>query len=143
MIKELILGFIGFSSGVAVSSGVFALISVLGIIPRMAARLGTTRYTYIMEIAVMLGGTCGSILFIYKLPLELGTWFLAFFGVFAGIFVGALSMSLAESLKVIPILCRRINFKQGISIVLAGLALGKGLGSLYQLFIIGVSGMGR
>lgn len=141
--KEVLLGFIGFSSGVAVSSGVFALISVLGIIPRMAARLGIARYTYIMEIAVMLGGTCGSFLFVYQLPLPLGLYFLAFFGILAGVFVGGLSMSLAENLKVIPILCRRINFKQGIAIVIAALALGKGMGSLYQLFIVGVSGMGK
>lgn len=56
---------------------------------------------------------------------------------FAGIFVGSLAMSLAESLKVIPIMFKRTKLATGIPVIVVMIALGKGLGTFYQLFICG------
>ena len=44
---------------------------------------------------------------------------------------------LAESLKVIPIMFKRTRLKTGIPVIVVMIALGKGLGTFYQLFICG------
>lgn len=134
---NILLAFIGFSSGFAVASGVFALITILGVIPRLCERMGHAGDTYLMETLIALGGTTGSIITVFQLSLPSGSWFLALFGLFAGIYIGSLSMALAEILRVIPILCQRTKLKLGIAIIISAVALGKGFGTFYQLFIMG------
>ena len=51
-------------------------------------------------------------------------------GVFAGIFVGCLSIALSEVLDGIPIFARRVKLKMGLSIAVVAIALGKTVGSL-------------
>ena len=46
---------IGLAGGIAVAGGTFALITILGIIPRMAARLRLTEYIYQFETAIAIG----------------------------------------------------------------------------------------
>lgn len=134
---KILLAFIGFSSGFAVAGGVFSLITILGIIPRLCDRLGLAAYTYLSETLIIIGGTLGSLITVYQFPIPFGNCFLAVFGIYAGIYIGSLTMALAESLKVIPILCQRTNFKVGIAVIITAIALGKGFGSLYQLFLMG------
>lgn len=134
---KILLAFIGFSSGFAVAGGVFALITILGIIPRLCDRLGLASYTYLSETLITIGGTLGSLITVYQFPIPWGNCFLAIFGLYAGIYIGSLTMALAESLKVIPILCQRTNFKLGIAVIITAIALGKGFGALYQLFLMG------
>ena len=62
---------------------------------------------------------------------------MAVFGIFAGVFIGSLAMSLAENLKVIPIAYDRMKLKTGLQSVVVAIALGKGLAAFYQLFIRG------
>lgn len=133
----VLLAFIGLAAGFAVSSGVFALISTLGVIPRMAERFGLANRTYLTETVVVLGGTAGAVFTVYKPEFLLGPVFLMIFGVFAGIYIGVFDMALAEALKVFPILCKRTNLKHGIAVLITALALGKGLGTLYQMYILG------
>lgn len=133
----VLLAFIGLAAGFAVSSGVFALISTLGVIPRMAERFGLAKRTYLTETVVVLGGTAGSVFTVYKPELLWGPVFLVFFGIFAGIYIGVFDMALAEALKVFPILCKRTNLKHGIAVLITALALGKGIGTLYQMYILG------
>lgn len=135
----VLLAFIGLAAGLAVSSGVFALISILGVIPRMSERFGIASRTYMMETVVMLGGTAGCILTVYEPKIPLGPVFLIIFGIFAGIYLGAFGMALAEALKVVPILCKRTNLKYGIAILITALALGRGIGTLYQMYFLGGS----
>lgn len=134
---KILLAFIGFSSGFAVAGGVFALITILGIIPRLCDRLGLASYTYLSETLIMIGGTLGSLISVYQFSIPFGNCFLALFGIYSGIYLGSLAMALAESLKVIPILCQRTKFKLGIAVIITAIALGKGFGSLYQLFLMG------
>ena len=47
-----------------------------------------------------------------------------------GIFVGCLVMSLAETLKALPVFTRRIRLSVGFPWVIASIALGKLAGSL-------------
>ena len=52
-------------------------------------------------------------------------------GIFTGIYVGTLAVSIAEMLDAIPIMVHRIDVKRGVSLVVAGLAVGKLVGSLF------------
>lgn len=137
IIQNVILAVIGFSGGVSVAAGTFALITVLKIVPRLAGGMKIGCDMHQMETAIALGGTVGSLITVYKFNVYIGIIGMVIAAVFAGIFVGALSMSLAENLKVIPILLKRTSIQTGLPVIVVMLALGKGFGTFYQLFICG------
>lgn len=60
-------------------------------------------------------------------------------GIFTGIYVGTLAVSIAEMLDAIPIMVHRINLRRGVSLVITGLAIGKLIGSLFY-YMNGVYG---
>lgn len=130
----ILLVIICICGGMAVAGGVFAFLSVLQLIPRMAFRLRLASRAYDMESSIFLGGMAGTILSVFRLPLPVGSVGLCFFGFFSGIFVGCIAMALAETLKVLPILIARVKFQKGLPYVVASMALGKALGSFYQLY---------
>lgn len=134
MVQKILLAVVGLAGGVAVAAGIFALITMIGIIPRVAARLKTAKQVYAYETIIALGGTVGSVFTIYPVHFPVGQAGMAVLGVFAGMFVGCLSMALAESLRVIPLFTKRLRLSTGFPYLIFALALGKGLGSLYQLF---------
>lgn len=134
ILQETALAIIGFAGGVSVAAGTFALITALGIIPRLASRMGVAEHVYKLESAIVLGGTIGSHLSVYHFPMRIGDVGIIIFGLFAGIFVGCLSMALAEAIRVFPILCQRINLNYGIYLLIFMMAAGKALGTLYQMY---------
>lgn len=134
ILQETALAIIGFAGGVSVAAGTFALITALGIIPRLASRMGVAEHVYKLESAIVLGGTIGSLLSVYHFPMRIGDVGIIIFGLFAGIFVGCLSMALAEVIRVFPILCQRINLNYGIYLLIFMMAAGKALGTLYQMY---------
>mgnify|MGYP001229449026 FL=1 len=134
ILQETVLAIIGFAGGVSVAAGTFALITALGIIPRLASRMGVAEHVYKLESAIVLGGTIGSLLSVYHFPMRIGDVGIIIFGLFAGIFVGCLSMALAEAIRVFPILCQRINLNYGIYLLIFMMAAGKSLGTLYQMY---------
>ena len=134
ILQETALAIIGFAGGVSVAAGTFALITALGIIPRLASRMGVAEHVYNLESAIVLGGTIGSLLSVYHFPMRIGDVGIIIFGLFAGIFVGCLSMALAEAIRVFPILCQRINLNYGIYLLIFMMAAGKALGTLYQMY---------
>ena len=134
ILQETALAIIGFAGGVSVAAGTFALITALGIIPRLASRMGVAEHVYKLESAIVLGGTIGSLLSVYHFPMRIGDVGIIIFGLFAGIFVGCLSMALAEAIRVFPILCQRINLNYGICMLIFMMAAGKALGTLYQMY---------
>ena len=134
ILQETALAIIGFAGGVSVAAGTFALITALGIIPRLASRMGVAEHVYKLESAIVLGGTIGSLLSVYHFPMRIGDVGIIIFGLFAGIFVGCLSMALSEAIRVFPILCQRINLNYGIYLLIFMMAAGKALGTLYQMY---------
>ena len=134
ILQETALAIIGFAGGVSVAAGTFALMTALGIIPRLASRMGVAEHVYKLESAIVLGGTIGSLLSVYHFPMRIGDVGIIIFGLFAGIFVGCLSMALAEAIRVFPILCQRINLNYGIYLLIFMMATGKALGTLYQMY---------
>lgn len=134
LIRQAILGIIGLSAGFAVAGGVFSFITMLGIIPRLAARTHTKDRIYRYESAVILGGSLGNIWILYEIPLLPSYVLTGAIGLFSGIFVGCLAMALAEVLRVFPILTARISLKEGFPYVVAAAAIGKAVGTVFQYF---------
>lgn len=133
-IKWILLALTGLASGFAVSSGIFAFITMLGIVPRLAARTNTAKHIVWYERMIILGGTLGNIWIVFMLPVPGSVLLLMLYGVCAGIYVGCLVMALAEMLRVIPILVNRIQIKEGFYLIPLALALGKLAGTLFQYF---------
>ncbi len=126
--------FVGISAGSAASAGVFALITVIGILPRWTVRTRTARHLRLYEWSIIFGGTLGNFYFLLQPKLAGGVVGETAVGLFIGLFVGGLVMSLAEILDVFPILLRRARIQVGIPWMVLSIGLGKVLGScLYFL----------
>lgn len=133
-IKYLVMVLVGLGSGFAVASGIFAFITMLGIIPRLAARTKTARHIVWYENMIVLGGTLGNIWIVFLNPFPATTLLLILYGLFAGMYVGCLVMALAEMLRVIPILVNRVQIKEGFYLIPVAIAIGKLTGTLFQYF---------
>ncbi len=136
----------GLSFGMLAAGGVFTVFISVGLIPRFAGKTHTAAKVFLYEEMVIAGTVTGCILSIFHDYLPLGSWMaalftdrawniagnalLAFFGVFAGIFVGCLALAIAEMLDTIPIFARRIGFRHGLGIAVTAMAFGKAFGSL-------------
>ena len=111
---------VGVSAGAAASAGVFALITVIGILPRWAGHTRTAHHVSLYEWSVILGGTAGNLIFLLQPSLP-GKEILE---AAAGLF-----MSLAEVLDVFPILLRRGRIQSGIPWMVLSIGIGKMLGA--------------
>lgn len=136
---------LGICAGLMVSAGVFTVLFVVGLIPRFAAKTKTAKYEIIYEECVIFGSILACVVSVFNFNGSLAAVFgfdsayatrlvyqafLIFIGIFTGIFVGCLSIALAEVLDGIPIFARRIRLKMGISVALVSVALGKLVGAL-------------
>ena len=133
-INYVLLGAIGLFSGVTVSAGIFALISAIGILPRMAGKTHTGKNVKLYEDFVAMGGTMGNIFMLFPIEFLVGSWLGGVYGVFSGIFVGCLVASLAETLNSIAVFTRRVKLKIGISYIVLSVALGKLIGAFLYFY---------
>ncbi len=134
MIEQIVLLLMGISAGGVTSAGVFALITVIGVIPRLAGKTHTARWLHWYEWAVILGGIWGNAVNLFQIPKGGGQFLLILYGLGSGMFISSLIMSLAEVLNVVPVMCRRIRLTTGIPYIVLGLALGKMAGALLFFF---------
>ena len=105
-LKLGILAFAGLGAGAVIAAGIF------------------------YETLLILGGTWGNLADFYSVAFPFpGKFVLAVCGTAVGIFVGCLVMSLAETLKALPILNRRIGLAVGLQYVILAVAAGKAFGS--------------
>jgi stage V sporulation protein AB len=144
--RQLLFLILGFGAGFAVSAGIFALITALSLIPTMADKTHTASYAQTYETCVFWGGMVGMALYFlnqYDCPFALYPLCAAYLGqsllsrivllwsplivsgIFTGIFVGTLAISLAENLDVTAVLGRRLRLRAGIAYVVLSFALGK------------------
>ncbi len=136
-IKECILAVIGLLCGAATAAGSFALITSLGIVPRMAGKSSTAVHVIAYENALILGGILGNVLSVCAgIRLPAGVWLLVIMGALSGIFVGCLGAALAEVLQVWPVLYRRCGLKRGMNVGMIFFALGKLTGALYFFLVL-------
>lgn len=131
LLRQALLGLIGLSSGGIVAAGVFAFLAMIGVFPRLIGKTNTRSRIMLYETVIIIGGTIGNILDLFEPPLLFGSIaVLAVFGLCSGIFVACLVMSLAETLKALPVITRRIYLATGMQYVILSFAIGKLVGSL-------------
>ena len=137
MFRKLVLVFIGLSSGGIIAAGVFAFLVMIGVFLRLIGKTGTKRHILLYGTVIMTGGVLGNIADLYEFPIPMygfSTLFLSLFGLSVGIFVGCLVMSLAETLKALPVIGRRLYLAVGLQYLILSIALGKTLGSLFYYY---------
>lgn len=134
-IKTIFMFFIGLTSGVLIAAGTVAFITVIGVLTRLAIRTKTAKRIMLYEDIVVLGCTAGNIIDLFQIKLPFGWLGLTIFGFFSGCFVGCLAVALEEVIQIFPIMTHRLKLKMGIPIIVLFLALGKGVGAFFQLFL--------
>ena len=134
MFRKLVLVFIGLSSGGIIAAGVFAFLVMIGVFPRLIGKTGTKRHILLYGTVIMTGGVLGNIADLYEFSIPMYGFFLSIFGLSVGIFVGCLVMSLAETLKALPVISRRLYLAVGLQYLILSIALGKLAGSLAYFF---------
>lgn len=131
LLQQAALVFIGVSAGGVIAAGVFAFLAIIGVFPRLIGKTKTNRHILLYETVIIVGGVLGNISDIYEIPILWGgNFFLGIFGLSVGIFVGCLVMSLAETLKALPTINRRIHLAVGLQYVILSIGVGKLVGSL-------------
>ena len=138
-VRQVLLGLAGLSAGAVTAAGVFAFITAIGLVQRLAAKTGTAHRISWYEDCFILGGTLGNLVYLYPFPLPGGLVFCGLVGMAYGVFVGCLIMSLAETLDAFRVLCRRLKLSEGMGLLVLSLALGKSLGSIFY-FLQGLQG---
>ena len=128
---------LGLSTGLVVAGAVFAFITIVGVVPRLAQKTKTERHIKIYESAIVLGGIFGTLTGLIPFVLPIGHIGVVALSLANGIFLGALAMSLAEVLNVIPILTRRARLQHGMFYFVLAIALGKLLGALLYFLLPG------
>ncbi|MDR0271741.1 MAG: stage V sporulation protein AB [Clostridiales bacterium] len=128
---------IGLASGMIISGAVFAFITAIGIVPRLAQKTKTRAYCRIYESALVIGGILGTAAGFWQIRLPFGAIVAAILSLCIGIFYGAIAMSIAETLDVIPILTRRGRVQQGLFYFVLAIALGKMTGALLYFLVPG------
>ena len=129
MWTELLLGFLGLASGIAVAGGMFALLMALGVISRFAGKTHTASYVIRYEDAAVLGGIFGNLFSIYQFSIPVGVPGAVIFGFLSGIFTGTWAMALTEIVDAVPIFSRRIRLKTGMPWIILAMALGRSFGA--------------
>lgn len=134
-VGNIALAIVGISFGLAVAGGVFAFITVIGIVPRIAAKMGNTKMLYHFESCIVAGALVGNLASIYQMHIPIGYVGVVLYGLFSGVFTGCLAMALAETLRVLPVFLHRMNMEMGMAVCVLAMALGKGIGAFLQLYL--------
>ena len=136
ILKHIFLAFISMAFGFIVAGGYLALISLIGIVPRLASISKTSKHIIRYENAIIYGVVLGTITFSYPVFLITGPVIPAMAGLFSGVFIGCLAGALAEVVNVIAIFARRAGIRKGLPYVIYALGFGKGIGVLVQYFVM-------
>lgn len=119
-------------AGGAIAAGYVAFITLLGVFDKLAEKFKAHKHAKTIESIIIVGVTAGNFLYIQGIPLPFHEIAFSIFLLFGGIFTGCLAGSLAETLKIVPILSRRLCIRDGLPYVLIAAALGKMLGCMIQ-----------
>lgn len=132
--RQIFLGILGLSSGMAVAGGMFALLIALGVVSRFAGKTHTAKYILYYEDAAAIGGILGNLFSIYQFPIPVGMVGVVSFGLFSGIFTGAWAMALTEIVDAVPVFSRRIRLKTGMPWIILSMALGRTAGAFIYAY---------
>lgn len=131
-----LLLFLGLAGGVAVGSGMVALLVILDLIPRLAQLANAYRQSLWFESAVIAGSVYWSFADFLNWRLHIpGVLQLAGIGLIDGIFIGMLAAALTEVLNVLPILAKRLHLSHYMVALVLAMVCGKIAGSLFDWLI--------
>lgn len=137
--QSILIGIIGIAAGVITACGVCAVLTTVSVITRIAWKTGTGDKIRIYENCILAGAVISTYVYIYEPGFEINQviskGIIGFLGLFFGIFVGCLAVSLAEALDASTIMFRRIKFTKNIKYVLLAVALGKFVGNLIYFLV--------
>lgn len=137
--QSILIGIIGIAAGVITACGVCAVLTTVSVITRIAWKTGTGDKVRIYENCILAGAVISTYVYIYEPGFEINQviskGIIGFLGLFFGIFVGCLAVSLAEALDASTIMFRRIKFTKNIKYVLLAVALGKFVGNLIYFLV--------
>lgn len=124
---------LGIMFGAAVAAGLFAFVTTVGVITRLAAGTKTAKHLMWYETVTIVAVTLanGVDLFLWNIPDMVCLRVIC--GLFSGVFTGCLAAALAEVVNVFPVMTRRIGLTKGMPYLMLSFALGKGIGAWYQL----------
>ncbi len=128
---------LGLIAGVVISGGIFAFIVVIGIVPRLIQRTKTAKYIWLYETMITLGGVLAGLTLLGDQLLSGLVLVETVIGLSYGVFVGCLSVAVAEVFNVLPILCRRVKLAKDIPWLLLVLGAGKTLAVFAYYFLPG------
>lgn len=134
MINNLIYMFMSFSTGVIVSSAIFAFITIIGLIPRLIIKTNTQKYITLYENIIILSGFLTAITYSLNLTYSFNILFYWLMTFCLGIFTGSLAVCLAEVIDILPIISRKFNMKNKTKILMLTIAISKGLGAFAFYF---------
>lgn len=132
-IQTIVYYAVGISFGAAVAAGLFAFITTVGVVTRLAAGTKTAKYAMLYETISIVGVTVANLMDLFQLQFAAGVVFRSLCGLLCGVFVGCLAAALAEVVNVFPVMTRRIKLKVGMAWLVLAFALGKGFGAWYHL----------
>lgn len=139
MIKNILINFIemliGFGGGLAVGIGFVAILTVLGIIPRLIQLSKSQVSLKVYGACVIIGSLFGTFLSFSNITWNFSIVILMIWGILHGIFNGMLAAALTEVLNVFPIISKRIGVDKYLLWLLMAIVFGKVAGSLFQWII--------
>ena len=128
---------IGLGGGMVIAAAVAALISASGVAVRIIGESHTARQVKLYENMIVLGIIIANLFWIFEIEiLSLGIAnliLLILAGLFMGIFVGALAVSLSEALNATAIFSRRAKLRTGFQYIVLTIAISKTVGAFLQL----------
>ncbi|WP_408006595.1 stage V sporulation protein AB [Pseudalkalibacillus sp. A8] len=131
-IKIITVMLIGLGGGLAVGAGFVAILTVFGIIPRLMQISKTNSKIRSYELSIISGVLFSSWYGLRDLTISSSQWLLIPIGLASGTFVGMLAAALTEVLNVLPILMKRVGFKEQVLLLLMAILFGKVIGSLFH-----------
>ncbi len=131
-IKIITVMLIGLGAGLAVGAGFVAILTVFGIIPRLMQITKTNSQIRSYEISIIIGVLFSSWYGLRDYTISSSQWLLIPIGLASGTFIGMLAAALTEVLNVLPILMKRVGFKEQVLILLMAILFGKVIGSLFH-----------
>ena len=96
LIRYAMLAIACFASGVAISGGYFAFISMIGIFPKLLEKVKGARHYLLIECLLAYGAALANLIYVFKISVPV-TWVgYTIICLFGGIFVGCLAGALTE-----------------------------------------------
>lgn len=132
MITKLIQTVLGFAGGIAVGAGYVAVLTMLGIIPRLIQISKSKRSIKLYTASVIIGTQIGTFLSFTTFTLTFPIFVLVGWGLFHGMFIGMVAAALTEVLNVYPIIAKRIGLSNYVLLLIMAIVFGKIVGSLFQ-----------